>query len=99
MAPVQLHNASSIFAYRKAGQVAVVSSKYLKRVFGSFFYDQGLVLDNNNRMELRSIGVDLNFEINPFRLQVLPIETGIRCSYIPELKNFSFELLIFRTIF
>ena len=68
---------------------------YIPQIHGTLFADYGQA-QGYQWESFSSVGVDLNFEFNAFRL--LPrFEMGLRYAYRIELGSSSLEFLLFRT--
>ena len=66
---------------------------YIQRLKANYFYDYAIGKTNFITTQYRSTGVELTSDMNVARF-LFPIDTGIRASYIPDLKITIFEFLI-----
>jgi hypothetical protein len=71
---------------------------YCKRVSANLFYDYGQLDWENEQYTFSSVGLDLNFNLNFFSF-IIPLEMGLRTSYLIEDKEFAFEFIFFNTAF
>jgi hypothetical protein len=72
---------------------------YCKRIWGNLFYDYGKLDWKGETYLLRSVGVDLNFTLHFFNFLQIPIEMGLRTTYLIEDEKYTFEFLLFSAAF
>ncbi len=66
---------------------------YMKRIYTNLFYDFMWYSEPGKNYQFnQSLGLELNFNIIFLRLE-FPIDTGVRFSYMPDLKDYAFEFL------
>jgi len=81
---------------------SIAGLTYMRRISTTLFYDYGYMgryLVENNQIvgtynqNISSIGIEMMGDVNFLRFYA-PVQIGFRASYLPEIKNYSFDLLI-----
>jgi hypothetical protein len=74
--------------------VALGPILYIKRVSANLFSDNAIIYLEDNSDFYNSVGIDLNFEVNWFKI-IIPFEMGMRYSYTLQDHDHHFEFLFF----
>jgi hypothetical protein len=72
---------------------------YWKRLWANIFYDYGLLDWKGEQYLFRSVGLDLNFTFHLFNILQVPLEMGLRTSYLIEDDKFAYEFILFNVAF
>lgn len=73
-------------------ELGIGSILYIKRIFGSLFYDYGTISLHNQHINIHSAGAELKGDINLLRL-TYPLNIGVRAGYETLTKSPFAELL------